>query len=183
MIISLEFDDFSPQNNLDLLYELVSFFRNFKVTLFTIPWFDVSNISEWRNDVVRGINEGWLEIAYHGLTHQEEEFYRLTYDDAMEKIIRMKEEFRRLNIPVVNLFKSPYWASSSDSKKAILDSGLRIVEVFYFNWNLKDPMPKEERVIGHGHIQNEGGNGLQESLDRIKEIPIDAEWEFVSKVI
>ena len=183
MKISLNLDDFSPYNsNLDLLRYLASFFPQFKVTLFTIPQFDMPLVSDWCEQVIKAVNEGWLEIGLHGLLHCEEEFYRLSYEESMDKFIKIKAEFDRMKIPTTKLFKAPWWALSDMARKALLDFGLKNVESNYFTWNMKDPMPNTQIIIAHGHIDDQCGNGLQESLVKIKAIPNDSEWIFLSKM-
>ena len=59
-----------------------------------------------------------------------------------------------------------------------------MVEDGYYNWNIKDEFPVElDNVIGHGHVQDVVGNGLNESLIRLVQIPDDYEWQFVSEAI
>ena len=77
MKIALEYDDFSPRNsNLGLLEDLKDHYKNFKVTLFTVPWevrwgeqtpITLPKFRPFCHAVRRASD--WIEIAVHGLTH------------------------------------------------------------------------------------------------------------------
>ena len=100
MRIALDYDDFNPLNHrIDVIDMLRVRFDDFKVTMFTIPW-DIRFVPDkkglritdkewkpWVNKVKEGIEEGWLEIAIHGLTHLPMEFSELSYQEAKNRIL------------------------------------------------------------------------------------------------
>jgi hypothetical protein len=52
-----------------------------------------------------------------------------------------------------------------------------------FTWNLKDkPNLNNYILIGHGHIPNVCGNGIVESLDRIKMLPKNTRFKFLREL-
>lgn len=196
---SIDFDDFSPFNHrFDLLEQLLLKYPKMKVTMFMVPW-DVrfhqqayeTTITNPKNEVwcqavKQAIDDGWLELGLHGLTHIPGEFDKMTYQTAKNKIMAGQKmcEFRHL--PLTKLFKAPQWLISDEARKAVTDLGLVVVDDGYYNWNLKDEMPDlEGDIIAHGHVQNGDGcdNGIEESFFRINQIPQDAKWQFLSEVL
>jgi len=195
--IALEFDDFQPLNHrLDILDKLRDRYPDFKVTMFTIPW-DIRYETDkggipisrekfipWVNAVRHGVEKGWLEIAVHGLTHGPNEFNGIEAKLAKAKIMFAEKFFEDTKIPYVKIFKAPFWQLSSEGKKAIEECGYKVVEDHYYNWNIKDDFPVEhDNVIGHGHVQDVVGNGLNESLIRLVQIPNEYKWKFISEAI
>lgn len=196
-IIALEADDFNPKNHrFDILEKLRDRFPNFKITMFTVAW-DIRYNTElgglpvskeefksWVNIVKHAIDDGWLEVAVHGLTHAPHEFLELEPKLAVAKVKFAQKMLEDAKIPYVKLFKAPFWELREDSKLAIKKEGFRVVEDGYYNWNIKDEFPVElDMVIGHGHVQDTMGNGLSESLIRLVQIPDDYEWKFISEVV
>ena len=195
--ISLEADDFNPLNHrFDVLEKLRSRYPNFKITMFTIPW-DIryetdkgglpikhERFKAWTNVVRHAVEDGWLEIAVHGLTHSPGEFKGIEGRLAEAKVKFAEAFFNDVKIPFVKIFKAPYWQLSSEGKKAIQDLGYKVVEDHYYNWNIKDDFPVElDNIIGHGHVQDVSDNGLDQSLIRLVQIPNEYEWKFISEVI
>jgi len=166
--------------------------------MFTIPW-DIRispstkgtpitepSYREWVDGVKEAIDDGWLEIALHGLTHAPREFDNLTYQEAKNRIVTGLKMFESVGIKTNGMFKAPQWLINEDGKKAVKDMNLKLMEDGYYNWNLKDSMPEgEETLIAHGHVQDEVAtmNGMDQSLLRLMKTPIDAEWVFLSEVV
>ena len=158
----------------DLRYELDKGGAHIKAERFT-PWVNI---------VKHAIEDGWLEIAVHGLTHVPNEFGGISAKLADAKVKFAEDFFKDVGIPYVKIFKAPFWQLSKEGKKAIEKEGFTVVEDGYYNWNIKDEFPVElDNVIGHGHVQDVVGNGLNESLIRLVQIPDDYEWQFVSEAI
>lgn len=164
--------------------------------MFTVPW-DIryntkgggtpishENYTEWCNLVRHGVEDGWLEIAVHGLTHAPREFEGLPVKNAVARVDFAEKFFDDVKIPYVKIFKAPQWLLEDDCKKAIEKKGYKVVEDGYYNWNIKDDFPVEkDKIIGHGHIQDVCDNGIDESLIRLVQIPNEYEWEFISEAI
>lgn len=196
-VISLEADDFNPQNHrFDILEKLRVRYQDFKITMFMVCWdiryntqggglpISKDEYRSWVNVVRHAVEDGWMEIAIHGLTHAPHEFLQLEPKLATAKVRFAQEFLKQAKIPYVKVFKPPYWEIPTDSKKAIEKMGYTVVEDGYYNWNIKDPFPVEEdEIIAHAHVQNIMGNGLEESLIRLMEIPDDYQWKFVSEMI
>lgn len=195
MRISIDADDFSPLNHrFDLLEELRKRYPTFKITMFTIPWdirinpqdkgtpITLKKFKPWVNEVKKGIEEGWLDISLHGFTHGPREFENLSYDQAQKKIIVAEKMFDNVGIKLSKMFKAPYWLLSEKAELALTDMGYTVVKDGYYSWNIKDTIPKGDLILAHGHVHDTCGNGLEESLARVMETPIDAEWIFLKEV-
>lgn len=199
MKIALEYDDWSPTNsNFHLLEKVREHYPNFKVTMFTVPWevrfggslsestpITLPKYDKW----VEAVRESpWIEVALHGLTHAPMEFAELSYDAAIKRIvIGMKMiENRGLQDNFTKIFKAPQWAISRDAKRAAEDMGFKVVEDHYYTWNLADGIPStldDTVLIAHGHVQDEMGNGMAETLHKLLKLPPDTEWKFLSEVL
>ena len=203
MRISLDYDDLSPlSHRFDLCEKLRERYPDFRVTFFTIPW-DIrfspatngtpitdEKYKDWCTYVKKAVDDGWMEIGIHGLTHAPREFEHLSYDETKKRVLVAQKMFANVGIPITNLFKAPYWLLSKDGKKAIEDLGLKVVEDGYYNWNLKHGFnsawkDSNKILISHGHIADGMGcdNGMDESFLRLCEVPQDAKWVFLSEVL
>lgn len=195
--IALDFDDYSPLNHrLDIIRKLRDRYEDFKVTMFLVPWdirFNHANggtpishidYGEWRNITRHAVEDGWMQVAIHGLTHAPREFEDMDAKQAQARLTFAQKFLEDAKIEYIHMFKAPQWLLSSEAKKVIEDNGFTVMEDGYYNWNVKDDFPVElDNVIGHGHVQNVCDNGLEESLIRIMQIPPDYEWKFLSEVI
>ena len=197
-LVSMDFDDFSPLNHrFDLIAMIQNRYPDFKVTMFTIPW-DIristskkgTPITEpeyrpWVNAVKQAVDAGWMEVAIHGLTHAPEEYAQLTYTQAKNRLLVATKMFDNVGIKTNGMFKAPQWLISEGAKQAVKDMGLTLMEDGYYTWNLKDDKPKKQKLIAHGHIQDERStnNGMEQSLVRIFQIPKNARWCHVREMI
>lgn len=152
---------------------------NFKATLFAIPAEMTYELAEWCK-----ANEGWIELAVHGIFHSSNyECEKMTYeefDKAIEPLMGMIEDY------FVKGFKAPGWQISDGIYKWLQDHGWWVADQAY-NDNRR---PKELPVykIGdnswHGHTWDCMGNGVYEQSDQIKDIIKNVEkFEFVSEVL
>jgi hypothetical protein len=182
MKVCLEFDDLGIDNHrLDLLQTLKEHFPNFKVTMFAIP---AHCPDDWTATL-----PDWIELAFHGDTHSHREFenYSLKQTNEYVKKYADKQRFKKI-------FRAPYWLLSDSAYATLRFFDWKLClhpedprkSDYTYTWNLKDNLPTTTLDImcsGHGHIQPVCGNGLEESFDRIMELPKDAEFYFVSEVI
>lgn len=189
MKLALEFDDFSPKNSsFGLLEDLREHFPGFKVSMFTTPWEirwgDQTPITQpewtpWVEAVKKA--EDWLEIEVHGLTHAPLEFGEITYEEAKKRIIIAEKMFTNREIKFQKIFKAPFWALSKQGEKALSELGYYVVKDHYYHWNLADEIPQNlEVIVGHGHVQNTMGNGLEECYQKLMKLPTDTEFIFLS---
>lgn len=200
MIVTLESHDYSPVNhNLGLLEEIHSHYPSCKLTVFCVPAearftkkAAILSASEYKPFVAatkKAIKQGWLEVGVHGLTHAPNDFginrSKKTKDFDYFKIKLMMAEniFKKAGLPFVKLFVAPFWQLHPEAKRAIESKGYRVIEESDHNWNLRDDFPNLPINIGHTHIQNTCGNGLEESLPRILQIPTSAKWKFLSEIL
>lgn len=188
----LEFDDFSPKNtNFGILEDLHEHFPHIKISLFAVAWdirwgertpITLEKYEPFCNACRKSAD--WLEICIHGLTHTDREFEKLSYDEAKKRIVMAEKMFINRRIPYAKVFKAPQWLLSPEAKRAAEDLGFVVVEDGYYNWNMKDPMPKDkDTVVGHGHIQIVCDNGLEQVWQKIQALPSDTEFQFVSEYV
>lgn len=189
MKIVIDADDFSPRNSgLGLLEELKEHYKNFKITLFTVPWDirwgDPTPITDEKyRPFVNAIkkSEKWMEIALHGLTHYPLEFEKISYKEASNRIKVAEKMLQNQGVKYVKIFKAPNWEITKEGERAAKDLGFRVVKDGYYNWNLKDNMPLGDYLIAHGHIQNVMGNGLEEAMPKLMRLPTSTEFLFLSE--
>lgn len=190
MKVLFDLDDLSPRNTqLSLLEELKEHFPKFKVTMFMVPWEirlgEPTPITDERfkpfcDALIKGSD--WIEVAVHGLTHAPEEFKTLGYEEAKKRIMVAEKMIINRGIPYTKLFKAPYWLLTKGGKEAAEELGFTVAEDGYYDWNIKDPLPRKKGdLIAHGHVQNVMGNGLEESYYRLLELPADTEFGFLSE--
>lgn len=198
MIVTLDLDDYSPMNNhMGLLEKLREKYNGFKVTLFTVPWeirwkgkgkgtpITDKMYAPFVEATKQAVADGWMEIAIHGLTHHPREFENLSYDMAKKRVMIAQKMFENVGIKTCDLFKAPQWLISAEAIPAVIDCGMRLVEDHYYNWNIMKEMPDEQKLIAHGHIQDDPAwpNGLEQSFFRLTKIPTNADWKFLSEVL
>ena len=100
MQISVNYDDFSPLNHrFDILDQIRERYPDFKVTMFTVPWeirlspntkgtpITNSDYKPWVHRVMEAVDNGWMEISIHGLTHAPREFEKLTHTEARNRVL------------------------------------------------------------------------------------------------
>jgi hypothetical protein len=184
-------------NHLGLLEKLRERYKGFKITLFTVPWeirwkadgkgtpITDEKWKPWVDATKQAIKDGWMEIAVHGLTHAPREFESLSYDETRKRILIAQKMFENVGMETCALFKAPQWLMNPSSVGAVADCGLTLVEDGYYNWNIRDEMPESDKLIAHGHIQDDFSfpNGLEQSFFRISKIPPETKWKFLSEVI
>jgi hypothetical protein len=192
MKIVLELDDFSCKNsNFGLLEDLKDHYENFKVTLFTVPWeirwgeptpITLEKYQPFCEAVRK--SKGWIEIAVHGLTHCPMEFKNISYDEAKKRVSIAEKMLINRKIDYAKIFKAPHWEISKAGERAISELGFKIVKDGYYNWNLRDEMPKARKtIVAHGHIQNTMENGLEEVMPKILKLPTDTKFLWLSEYL
>lgn len=207
--VALEYDDFGPRNSmLSTLEEIKEHYPNFKVTLFTVPWeirfgeltqgvlgtpITDQGCKAWVDAIKE--NADWCEYALHGMTHKLGDprqgipgEMEIPYDSATKLLIVAEKMFENRGIPLAKVFKAPQWLISEEAKQAVLDRGYKLCEDHYYNWNLADEFPLEaaergDLIIGHGHVQDEMGNGMAETLHKILKLPVDTQFYKLSEIL
>lgn len=206
--IVLDLDDFTPTNNgLFYLKKLREHFPRMKVSLFTIPLRASGNkiVEDWLQypDLVKEINGlDWIEILPHGFFHPvpyigKGEFEKISYDKTVLALKAIEEYFNQLKFNWAKVFKAPHWQISKGAMKALKtlgyvlairpDSELKIPEglkIYKHNWGIQFPIPRGKvELRGHGHVQDFAGTGLRENFSNLLDLPVDAEWKFVSEMV
>lgn len=202
MKISLDIHDFSA-NRLGFVWlnKLKEVYPTIKFSMFYIPVDQLyyGNYSQTDHDEARKlirqyVNDGMMEIIPHGLTHHFGEFQYSTYDDMQVTLNAYAEHFKELDIPYVKGFCAPNWLISKEAIKCLDDNGwwlavdrnqpdcLKAKKNYIYNWDISEPMPYLDTVMGHGHMDT-CANALAPSIPNLIKIPSDAEWKFVSELM
>jgi len=108
----------------------------------------------------------------------------ISYDEARKRVIVAEKLFESVGLPLVKIFKAPFWQLSKYGENALKDLGYKVVKDGYFDWSYDQPFPtNKKKVIGHGHCQNTCGNGLEETLPNFMKIPKNIKFKFLSEMI
>lgn len=192
----LEFDDFHPHNDvncLEIAKKLIEKYPPIILNFFVPPKYMGQHLSAdeyWCSEVFELIKSGNINLAVHGLTHSQEEFKNLEFDDARNRIVEAENILFEAGLPFQKVFRGPHWGIGIGSILALmyldythlyshtnydllhkLFSG--DVKVVHYNWNLKDEFgtfennPTSNVIVGHGHCPDVCNNGINESYDRI----------------
>jgi hypothetical protein len=119
-----------------------------------------------------------VDYLMHGVYH--EEWESPTY----------KQLYAWQNAKRTMIYKAPYWQLTDELYERLIERKWRVMlngedknegrNGIRFNWNIKDnPSLNNHILIGHGHVQNVCGNGLLESMDRIKMLPRNTNFKFL----
>ncbi len=170
-----DFDDFHEENHrLDLLHELRRINPDFRCTLFAIP-------AKCSPDFIATVPE-WCELAMHGYEHSS------VYECADWSYARTLDAMIDRPGPFVRGFKAPGWQISDACFQALARQGW---------WCADHPDNRERRPEGlpiydyttypaswHGHIQNDCGNGLEETWTELTvRVKLAHSFSFVSEVV
>lgn len=173
----------------DKLDELHYLNPNFKATLFAIPAEITYELAEWCS-----ANKGWIELAIHGFKHTSNyECVDWTKEECLKAIDDTEEMFPSL---FVKGFKAPGWQISDACYEALLERGFWISDQGYNDHrrplelkayvNYDGVFRAGEKTIPawHGHTWNCSGNGIEETIDKVKDLVKNAEsFEFISEVV
>ena len=165
-------DYFETNNRLDLLFELKKANKDFKCTVFAVP--GLGSQQFWQS------TPDWIELAVHGWMHphpREAQYW--TYEE-MDRYMGMVSNC------FVRGFKAPGWQISDASFQWLLDNDWWVADQEYNND--RRPYGLRNYRLGseswHGHIQNDCGNGLEETFDHVLELVRNADsFNFISEVV
>jgi hypothetical protein len=156
--LTFDFDDFHESNH--LLHRLEELKRGnplFRCTVFAVP--GLGSDSFW------GSVPRWIEFAVHGWKHPD------AYECADWPADRMEA---LLDEPVVrkhfvNGFKAPGWQISDACYQVLLDRGWWVADQHLEDTRRPVGLPTYFYEDGgwHGHIQDDCGNGIEESWGRL----------------
>ena len=171
-----DWDDLHETNHrLDLLGQLREANPAFRCTVFAVPGCGSDPFWESLPD--------WVELAVHGWVHP----------DPYECVNWTRQDMERLlDEPVVQKhfacgFKAPGWQISDDCYQVLLERGWWVADQPY-NDSRRPKGLLTHRVGGpdhwHGHIQNDCGNGLEETFGHVLSLVRDADsFEFISEAV
>lgn len=184
----LEFDDFhwqAPENCLALVKRYIEIEPSIKISLFTVPCLrghPLFDDKQWCKDVASLCEKGNLEIVRHGYLHSPLEYEHCQYDYAINSLLLGDKIIEAAGIPVVKVFRGPYWGLNEPTVRALNELGYTHLynhrdhtsvgrmfkgRVVFYNWNLGEKAPDFRLLVGHGHTHNVCGNGIEETFDRV----------------
>jgi hypothetical protein len=204
--IVFEFDDLNPHPEVDclpIIKQLVDRYPSIKLTFFTPAAYKdcylISNPS-WCDEIRKLIESNNICLTVHGLTHYQEEFKFLSFEEANHRLAIAEKLFKEAELPFFKIFRGPHWGINEATYKALISRGYSscwnhesyrsLAEKFpemrtiYYSWNLKDNFEESgqensELIIAHGHTLNVCGNGIEESFNRICEMIDQYQPEFL----
>lgn len=178
----IEFDDFGKDNHhLEILRGLKEIYPGFRCTMFAIP-------GDCSAEFIASLPP-WIELAIHGNKHSPQECALWKKSDVDKLLSEYPAPVLGSFIP---LFRPPYWLLSDEAHQYLLEKGYKMalhpddhrVSHYTYNWNLKDsPDLSLPLLKGHGHVQDVCGNGIEESLHNLCQLPLDTQFLFVSEVL
>jgi len=165
--VNISIDDISPhpQSSIKVLnrcYELIDIYPSIKFTLF-IPlsyWRTMGDTSSEKPyyiqdypefiESLQNLSPDNFELCYHGLFHgipyqsNNDEFRNLNYKEALDKFNEMFKITNKYNLNFKPYFRPPAWRMSSDSIKAAIDTGIKLLAL----------SPKENIKLYYGDALN-----------------------------
>lgn len=204
--ISLDLHDFSIlRNRFDLLLTLKDHYPEMKVSLFTIPYdymYELSDIKIMKEDALNKINENrdWLEFIPHGLTHIPKEFEKADRETMEAYVKNVIPEMVKSGLPedrIVKGFCAPQWLWNQEVIE-VLDQygwwggidrnqpGLPKTKKYYrYSHSIAEPywLSNQPVIKLHGHMSAPDLNNLEDCLLRLLKLPYKADWKFVSELV
>lgn len=162
-----DWDDLHETNHLlHRFRELKEINPDFRCTVFAVPGLGSDSFWEQIPD--------WIELAVHGWIHP----------DPLECVNWTREEMGRLLDQAVverffvSGFKAPGWQISDACYEVLLERGWWVADQSYNDH--RRPRGLLTHLVGgpghwHGHIQNDCGNGLEETWPQVCQLVRDAD--------
>ncbi len=170
----MDADDLHDGNHrLDLLFELKHANPLFKITVFAIPALCSEEFLSSLPD--------WIETAAHGWAHPTPtEAADWTYDTA---VAVLSDAPLRLH----GGWKSPGWQISEGTYRALLERNWWLADQPYNDWRRPQGIRVHRLGDGdhsHHHIQDDCGNGLEESMEwLLPRVHAADHFQFISEVV
>ena len=171
--MTFDFDDFAQDNHkLHRLHQLKAINPLFRCTVFAVP---ARGTDQFWSSVPR-----WIELAVHGWEHPDP--YECSHWTRRQMEALLNEPVVRQHF--VNGFKAPGWQISDDCYRVLDEQGW---------WVADQHLEDGRRPVGlrtymyedggwHGHIQDWGSNGIDETWDELREAVSNCDrFEFASE--
>ena len=169
-----DWDDHCQLNDaMPWMLELKKLRPDFKATLFSVP---ALGTPEFWDDT-----PDWIELAMHGWVHPTpREAEHWSYDQSIDVLLSKPARF-------VEGWKSPGWLTSPGMYQALEDLGWWIADQHLADDIRPSGLPVylwEDGDNWHGHVQNLGTNGLEETWDTVRRLVVEAdEFRFASEQV
>jgi len=174
VVLTVDLDDFHETNHkFNRLHRLKDINPLFRCTVFAVP--GLGSASFWES-VPR-----WIELAVHGWLHPDarecEHWTRQQTEELLDRDV-----VRRF---FVNGFKAPGWQISDDTYTVLDERGWWVADQHLEDGRRPAGLRTylyEDGDNWHGHIQDWGSNGLEESWPQLVErIKGETEFRFASE--
>lgn len=200
MRVSLDLHDFSVLNqHMDTLLKIKEHYPDFKVSMFTIPYDAVREITT-QGRLVRDAeleklkaNLDWIQIIPHGLAHIPREFEKCDRWTMKMTLQAIDEAFSKDGLPYEKGFCAPYWLWNQEVVDVLNEEGwwgavdrnqpdmLKTNTYYEYSHSLEEELPKDFEVLKiHGHMDRPSENALEDCVLNILKLPQEAEWHFVT---
>jgi len=204
--ISLDLHDFSIiRNRFDLLLTLKDHYPELKVSLFTVPYdymCEMSDLRLMKDEALKKIqeNKDWLEFIPHGIAHIPREFEKADRETMETYVNNIIPEMVKAGLPedrIVKGFCPPQWLWNQEVID-VLDEhrwwgatdrnqpGLPSTKRYYtYSHSINEPywLSTQDTIKLHGHIGLPDKNNLQDCLLKLLKLPVHADWKFVSEMV
>lgn len=150
----------------------------FKVTLFTVPANTTLEMLNWARQ-----NKSWVQLAVHGWDHHDNwEAEKWSIIDTEKVILKLP------SLGFKKLFKAPGWQISDGAFEALYRNGWGVADQPYNDARrpkgLKHYAIRDEATSIHGHTWNCVGNGIEETLEELKDrVAHTKNFKFVTEVL
>jgi hypothetical protein len=205
--VSLDLHDFSLiRSRFDLFLMIKDHYPNFKLSLFTIPFdyiYEMSGMNRViKEEVIKQVNENkdWLEFIPHGLTHIPREFEKADRESTTTYTENVISEMVKSGIPedrIVKGFGAPMWLWNQDVVDVLDEKGwwgaidrnqpdmLKTKKTYTYTHSIAEPfwLSNQETLNLHGHMMLPDKNNLEDCLLRLFKLPLDSEWHFASEYV
>jgi hypothetical protein len=201
MIATFDLDDFVLSPLLDDLKRIKEHFPGFRITLFTIAMPKTVRTGETPYEKYKKWFEvvqehDWIEIAPHGLTHEQGEMM-LSKADAEARIDAVESTFNELGVKYVKVWKSPFWQSSEATLEVLRDKGYTVcvdpnqpdpvvpgLKTFKWNWSIDQPVPENVKTLhAHGHCYGTNNDLKQCTPNIMRHMPTDLEFKTIGEFL
>lgn len=149
----------------------------FKATLFTVPGEMTPELYNWC-----AANSSWIELAWHGFYHTSNyECEKMSYQEFDD----LMNSFTPVGFAYTNGFRAPGWQISDQIYEWLYDHDFWVADQDYNDQRRPEKL-KVYKVDDnwHGHTWNCVGNGIEETLEQLKELVKNtADFKFASEVV
>ena len=196
----VNFDDFCQEyvtdKHIRMLRQLRWQYPNFKCTMFSIPY---KSTRDWRREALYSYAD-WMEIGIHGTKHLKINEFRIKDPDKLDFIYYHLNGLH-INDMLSRTFKAPWWKISkeffdymTEKKWIIATNRLNCfypeIKKYEYRYDKGKEIKRDNYYVNgkrhswHGHIENNGINGLEECfMDLLSLWPKDMKFLTIGEYV